>query len=802
MKNNLPGETIKVSPEGCYTIPHHVEVLAEKRMGDLTLETDKSKGSAPQVNPSKKRPAGSEIQVTGPPERSGSPAKLHRTSYGDLSFSRASPERHLSSAPNPGRIRHSTSPLRRSATENAEREAERARKAELLEQNTFPGSEVNVGEDSTAVQKEFDPSPRSQAKAGALSKLPPGPHRTARDVIQQSHAIKYNSRVVDPKQYANLREGRPGPLGARGQVDPATMNHGGETEEGDDHDEGEYEEEQPNTDMIKQPDSRPISQQQLATEVKAIYSGLSMIEQKCVNITNDPGVYARDPKTGESSSTSRNRVDHWQALIALHRTLLHEHHDFFLASQHPAASAAIRELASKYSMPARMWKHGIHNFLELLRHRLPDSLEYMLAFIYLSYQMMALLYETVPSFEETWIECLGDLARYRMAIEDEDVRDRDTWTSVARMWYSKAVDRNPSVGRLYHHLAILSRRYAVQQLSSYARSLTAVSPFLSTRESIMTLFDPILARAENSGKQLRATTLPHDTWFVVTQALLFTGGAQNKFDNACQCFITGLNNSMSGGGYGWGEHSSYFAVTIIASILKYGSTKSQIRAIMTSSVDVEKKLESATAEQKEQQLERGAERQAGMSSAAGSRNNAQSSPFVLLEQGDKRPLPEDFLMRGQVWAEGYFPTTWFDEAIRQLNEDERWTEFASSTPLRTDRVLGLAIRLASLGGPPIPSSRVNADMEQMEVDSNPDPPTKMKWLHYDSSTKQFSVAAKFANARHARVSQTAYNAANSGEADRGGAEKPGDVASTDGSKFKQPLRVVEHEGGDVVMGGQ
>jgi hypothetical protein len=38
---------------------------------------------------------------------------------------------------------------------------------------------------------------------------------------------------------------------------------------------------------------------------------------------------------------------------------------------------------------------------------------------------MALLYETVPTFEDTWIECLGDLGRYRMAIEDDDIRDRE-----------------------------------------------------------------------------------------------------------------------------------------------------------------------------------------------------------------------------------------------------------------------------------------------------------------------------------------------------------------------------------------
>ncbi|KAF2495427.1 hypothetical protein BU16DRAFT_461695, partial [Lophium mytilinum] len=78
--------------------------------------------------------------------------------------------------------------------------------------------------------------------------------------------------------------------------------------------------------------------------------------------------------------------DHWQALIALHRTLLHEHHDFFLASRHLLASPALRRLASKYSMPARMWKHGIHSFLKLLRRRMPESLDYMLAFLYLAYR--------------------------------------------------------------------------------------------------------------------------------------------------------------------------------------------------------------------------------------------------------------------------------------------------------------------------------------------------------------------------------------------------------------------------------
>ena len=89
-----------------------------------------------------------------------------------------------------------------------------------------------------------------------------------------------------------------------------------------------------------------------------------MVETKCIHV--DRAQASADSEIeGEPNSKLAN--DHWQALIALQRTLLHEHHDFFLASQHPSASSALRRLASKYSMPARMWKYGVHFFLELLR---------------------------------------------------------------------------------------------------------------------------------------------------------------------------------------------------------------------------------------------------------------------------------------------------------------------------------------------------------------------------------------------------------------------------------------------------
>ena len=205
--------------------------------------------------------------------------------------------------------------------------------------------------------------------------------------------------------------------------------------------------------MLKKPGSRHISNDQLTAEVNGIYAGLVIVEKKCIDID-----FAQTTEQNRAKELSN---DQWQALTALHRTLLYEHHDLLLASQHPSAGETLECLASDYNMPCRMWKHAIHAYLEVLRQHLPRSIELMLDFIYLSYQMIALLYETVPLFEDTWIECLGDLGRYRMAIEKDDVRDREIWGCVARYWYSEASDNNPSVGRLYHHLGILARPSAL-----------------------------------------------------------------------------------------------------------------------------------------------------------------------------------------------------------------------------------------------------------------------------------------------------------------------------------------------------
>ena len=46
-------------------------------------------------------------------------------------------------------------------------------------------------------------------------------------------------------------------------------------------------------DIIKQPETRPISQEQLVAEVKGIYAGLVMVEAKCIEVDNKQAAVAQ-----------------------------------------------------------------------------------------------------------------------------------------------------------------------------------------------------------------------------------------------------------------------------------------------------------------------------------------------------------------------------------------------------------------------------------------------------------------------------------------------------------------------------
>ncbi|KAK7416382.1 hypothetical protein QQZ08_012016 [Neonectria magnoliae] len=497
---------------------------------------------------------------------------------------------------------------------------------------------------------------------------------------------------------------------------------------------------------IPQPETRPISQDQLVAEVKGIYAGLVMVETKFIEVDNE--------QFSDAETNPKLNNDQWQALIALHRTLLHEHHDFFLASQHPPASPALRRLASKYAMPARMWRHGIHSFLELLRHRLPASLEYMLTFWYIAYNIVGVLYETVPAFEDTWIECLGDLGRYKMAIED-DTRDRETWTDVSRSWYRMASNKSPTTGRLYHHLAILARPNALQQLSYYTKSLCVLVPFPSARESIMTLFDPVLSKSMNRLE-------PIDAAFVSVHGILFSGKSKERLQESIDEFIELLDSHIGRVTKRWLNPGYCIGISLGCSLLGYGAESNLLLRAMSQPMEEISIIKSERDDVFERALDfvvritetvirrwgdtntlpflhtlmvfvnHVARFPAAISHIEGKfpwkltalmlnsllvsceADYEVHSDFRLPERGQTpRPLPEDFAIRGLIYSEDYFPDGWFRN--HKIDEDEKYFELGSMAEERKDRILSLGCAIATSGS----------------------------WLIWNPKARQFSVPAKY-----------------------------------------------------------
>jgi hypothetical protein len=58
-----------------------------------------------------------------------------------------------------------------------------------------------------------------------------------------------------------------------------------------------------------------------------------------------------------------------------------------------------------------------------------------------------------------------------------------------------------------------------------------------------------------------------------------------------------------------------------------------------------------------------------------------------------KPLPEDHMIRGLIWAPLYFTPNWFEE---EIDEEEKYLESASTTRTRTKRILRLGLRLSSV----------------------------------------------------------------------------------------------------------
>ncbi|XP_022110508.1 telomerase-binding protein EST1A-like [Acanthaster planci] len=91
---------------------------------------------------------------------------------------------------------------------------------------------------------------------------------------------------------------------------------------------------------------------------------------------------------------------------------------------------------------------------------------------------------------------LGDIARYKELTNDTSNYGK------ARSWYLKAQHLAPRNGRPYNQLAILAlyTRRKLDAVYYYMRSLAASNPFLTARESLMSLFEEVRRKVEHKEK--------------------------------------------------------------------------------------------------------------------------------------------------------------------------------------------------------------------------------------------------------------------------------------------------------------
>jgi len=189
---------------------------------------------------------------------------------------------------------------------------------------------------------------------------------------------------------------------------------------------------------------------------------------------------------------------------------------------------SLRAVPEKYNLIMRLWLHGFHRPLENLRRCAFNNsivaLEHLQDFIYYAHTFYSCLFEeeNLSVYRSSWVESLGDLARYRMAVSElvtsktshsasltqsavsqvanasndvtmsvsaddskasqisknpvlpkgnspsvgieaaramELLPEREKWRNITREWYSNGLIEYPGTGRPHHHMGFLCKEF-------------------------------------------------------------------------------------------------------------------------------------------------------------------------------------------------------------------------------------------------------------------------------------------------------------------------------------------------------
>lgn len=145
-----------------------------------------------------------------------------------------------------------------------------------------------------------------------------------------------------------------------------------------------------------EPETRPISQEQLLAEVKGIYAGLVMVENKCMELDR-----------GLSAKADFNNTELQQSMVTLRRKLHQDHHDFSPASRHSSVVWCFPGLPSKthvmsFSRPLKVDSFGLPSLVG----DVGDVGTHATTFDLISQRMLQLLYIASQSLDGADAELL------------------------------------------------------------------------------------------------------------------------------------------------------------------------------------------------------------------------------------------------------------------------------------------------------------------------------------------------------------------------------------------------------------
>ncbi len=119
-----------------------------------------------------------------------------------------------------------------------------------------------------------------------------------------------------------------------------------------------------------------------------------------------------------------------------------------------------------------------------------------------------------------------------MAIEYDDSGLRSRWNKVAAEAYSGVLEADPTVGRLYHHLAILARPKYLARFCGFLKSINVATPFFLSWESIFTVTRHFVAPGKAASEATRdeVLSIEEDRLFTAVSFLVLASEDPNILD--------------------------------------------------------------------------------------------------------------------------------------------------------------------------------------------------------------------------------------------------------------------------------